>query len=69
MDMFTNFDYFETVFNLADNKQTVTSIGTGDIAFTARTTEDKLLKITMRGVHHSPDFANNIFSVDCLIED
>ena len=69
LDMFVNFDYFDTEFTLADNHQTVTSIGTGDIEFTARTIENKLLKVTMRGVHHSPNFANNILSVDCLIED
>ena len=69
LEYFANFDYFETEFNLADNKQTVTSVGTGDIQFTARTINDKLLKVTIRGVHHSPQFANNILSVDCLIED
>ena len=52
LDMFTSFDYHETVFNLADNNQTVTSVGTGDIQFTTRTINDKLLKITIRGVHH-----------------
>ena len=69
LDMFTSFDYHETVFNLADNNQTVTSVGTGDIQFTTRTINDKLLKITIRGVHHSPAFQNNILSVDCLLED
>lgn len=66
---FTEFDYHETVFNLADNQQTVTSIGTGTMQFTARTVKNKLIKITAKGVHYSPDFRNNILSVDCLLKD
>eukprot|EP00959_Pyramimonas_sp_CCMP1952_P426418 8931481-Pyramimonas_sp.AAC.1 len=32
-----NFDYFDTVFNLADNQQTVTSVGTGTIQNASQT--------------------------------
>ena len=65
---FSEFDYFEEVFELADKVQTITAIGSGTIQFTATTTHNKLVKFTIRGVRYSPEFLNNILSVDRLVE-
>jgi len=69
IDNFINFDpSANTVFTMADGTSTLTSHGTGDIQFNARSTTGKMYKVTIHDVHFSPDMHNNILSVQRMID-